>query len=525
MLIWLLESRFVFMERKSIVSILIFLPAFGACVFWGLTINQPLIDQHAFRQTQTALSALFMQPGLDGFFNYQTPAIGSPWSVPFEVPLFQWLVHGLAQFFSINLSTCGRLLSIVFGIGCLWPALTLLRCFDVKKPGQACFFILYFSSAIYLYWNRAFMIESTALFFSLWSLYLYALFRIKQAPRSPVWGGRPLLIAAFGLSLSLGLLVKATTGLPILLLISIDLIWQLFTSLRNGRSSLQITFLRLLPIAIAMLAALLLLRTWTLHADALKDLNPIGANLTSAALNHWNFGTVNQRFSSDLWFGVLIARMLTPIGAIPAVILLLFALMRAQGSQRRTLIGACIFLTLVPLLIFSNLHIVHTYYQSANQVFLLLAISAAFDSFVQAWLPRWQQGAAIAAITLFTLGSYQHFNLNYLNSSLGEWSYRLDVAKLIKQNTPDDAGILVFDDGYSSEFAFHSHRRALALPDWPTGIDQVTILNQPSRFLDGSRLGAVIAQKPIADPEALAQNCSSKEPQIIGEWKVYLCKS
>jgi hypothetical protein len=44
-----------------------------ACAFWLGTLQQPLIDHHEFRQTQTALSALFMQPGLDGLLNYQTP--------------------------------------------------------------------------------------------------------------------------------------------------------------------------------------------------------------------------------------------------------------------------------------------------------------------------------------------------------------------------------------------------------------------------------------------------------------------
>lgn len=39
-----------------------------ACAFWLGTLQQPLIDRHEFRQTQTALSALFMQPGLDGDF-------------------------------------------------------------------------------------------------------------------------------------------------------------------------------------------------------------------------------------------------------------------------------------------------------------------------------------------------------------------------------------------------------------------------------------------------------------------------
>jgi hypothetical protein len=45
-------------------------------LLWFGTLQQPLIDAHEFRQTQTALSALFMQPGLEGLLRYETPVAG-----------------------------------------------------------------------------------------------------------------------------------------------------------------------------------------------------------------------------------------------------------------------------------------------------------------------------------------------------------------------------------------------------------------------------------------------------------------
>lgn len=82
---------------NRILWMLVSAAAFFASAFWLGTLQRPLIDQHEFRQTQTALGALFMQPGLGGLLNYQTPVLGSPRSIPFEFSLFQWLSHQLAS--------------------------------------------------------------------------------------------------------------------------------------------------------------------------------------------------------------------------------------------------------------------------------------------------------------------------------------------------------------------------------------------------------------------------------------------
>ncbi|MEN9541259.1 MAG: hypothetical protein RLZZ459_1350, partial [Cyanobacteriota bacterium] len=184
-----------------------------AGLFWFGTLQQPLIDRHEFRQTQTALSALFMQPGLEGLLNYQTPVVGAPWSIPFEFPLFQWLARQLASLSGLNLSSSGRLLSVLFGFGCLWPATRLMQRFSLSFTAMGLFVSLYCSSSIYLLWNRAFLMESTALFFTLASLDLYSQIRpIGSAKRVNV------LTFVFTISLSLALLVKATTALPALIL-------------------------------------------------------------------------------------------------------------------------------------------------------------------------------------------------------------------------------------------------------------------------------------------------------------------
>ena len=55
------------------------LSAYALWIGW----DQPIIDQHGFRQTQTALAAYWLLHGGD-WLAYETPVLGSPWSIPME---------------------------------------------------------------------------------------------------------------------------------------------------------------------------------------------------------------------------------------------------------------------------------------------------------------------------------------------------------------------------------------------------------------------------------------------------------
>ncbi len=53
------------------------------------TLGQPLLERHAFRQTQTAYTArIFHEQGID-LIHPKMPVLGEPFEVPFEFPLFQ----------------------------------------------------------------------------------------------------------------------------------------------------------------------------------------------------------------------------------------------------------------------------------------------------------------------------------------------------------------------------------------------------------------------------------------------------
>ena len=60
---------------------------------WSLSIGwtNPILDQHGFRQTQTAISTYYLLQG-SPWLAYETTVLGFPWSIPMEFPLYQWLV-------------------------------------------------------------------------------------------------------------------------------------------------------------------------------------------------------------------------------------------------------------------------------------------------------------------------------------------------------------------------------------------------------------------------------------------------
>lgn len=506
-------------KRIYWIWVLVAAAALFASAFWLGTLQQPLIDEYEFRQTQTALSALFMQPGLEGLLNYQTPALGAPWSIPFEFPLFQWLSHQLASLTGIHLSASGRLISILFGVGCLWPASRLMRRASLEITAVALLIILYCTSSIYLYWNRAFLMESMALFFTLLSLDAYSQIRHKTFSSASALSQ---LTAGLAISLSIGLLVKATTALPALVLMAIDWAWQSRTALRHRKQLFQ-----QLLVGGSLAVAFALLYSWTHHADALKQLNPFGSQLTSSALKAWNFGTPVQRLQPELWLNIVSGRMLAPIAAIPIIIGL-----RICTKQSRAFLLACLILAFAPLLLFTNLHIVHTYYQASNHVFLLMAVagsaSTVFDLHNQ---KRIEQSLVIASLTILIVANLSIFfassgsGSNYWAASQQQTSARLTIGKAIESQTPSESAIIVFGDDWSSAFAYHSQRRALTLPGWAPSIFSTTeVLRDSDLYLGGHPLGAVVSRELISEADLLP-NCKTVKTSKIEDWHLYLCES
>ncbi|MDI1319336.1 MAG: hypothetical protein PSW75_03965, partial [bacterium] len=156
-------------RRESIMAILLFA---GALAFhgWGMSVgwqskNLPGVE---YRQAQTALSAYWIQQEADFSLAYPTPVLGKPWSIPMEFPLYQWSVVGTSNATGLGLTKAGRLVSM----GCFYltlPALfLLLGRWQVAGGRRWLVLALVVSCPFYIFYSRAFLIETMALMFAVW---------------------------------------------------------------------------------------------------------------------------------------------------------------------------------------------------------------------------------------------------------------------------------------------------------------------------------------------------------------------
>ena len=79
-----------------------------AFAVWGIAggWRNRSLPGNAFRQTQTAITALFVQREHDFALAYPTPVLGKPWSVPFEFPLYQWTVAVVSASAEVQRQRC-----------------------------------------------------------------------------------------------------------------------------------------------------------------------------------------------------------------------------------------------------------------------------------------------------------------------------------------------------------------------------------------------------------------------------------
>jgi hypothetical protein len=338
---------------------------FGVFLFWLLVahalvvlwlyVDKPLLDLFYFRQTQNALTAYWLWRG-GPWLAYETPVLGYPWSIPLQFPLYQGLVAMLRSI-GIPIEIGGRLISFTFYLASLWPLWWLFRSLQLGRFAFLITGILFLSSPLYLYFSRTVTIESCALFFALLWLALLADFITK--PDATV------LLCAIAAGTAAAL-VKSTTFAAFIVLGGL-LIFRGF--LRNILQPSPNP--KLLGAGIACIVPVVIGFLWVIYSNAVRAENPFGAEIAPGGLVDWIFGTWTQRASAELWRDTVLTRVMLDIfgyglifAAVPAV--------AALASRHNRAVGvAAITAFLMPFVVFTNVHLIHNYYQYANAIFAL----------------------------------------------------------------------------------------------------------------------------------------------------------
>ena len=442
-------------------------------IFNGIfNINQPILEAHGFRQTQTAISSYYLST-LDSFLNYQTPVLGEPWSIPFEFPLYQAIANLFSSISGLTLTVSGRLISLFTYIGVLLIVINTFNILNFNIYNKLIPIILIISSPLYLFWSSTFMIEGLALFLTTCFFYFAIKFSLELKLRYCFY---------FGLFLSLALLQKVTTSLPVLFFLFFYFLYIFKIFLKRK--------IYIISLFINCLFPLLLLYFWTSHSDLMKIQNPLALGLTSSSLFEWNFGTLSQRISSELWVDTIFKRDLKNncFGLFGILICVISIIL--PKNNLKSIILFLLILFILPYLIFTNLYIRHDYYPCANLIYYLIAFSLSLYSITSRFNFKYNF-LLIIILVFFNYNSYFHSYFNYKKLDINSSNNKiLQIADIIKTKTSNNRPVVFYGFDWSSEISFYSERKSLTVPNWSNfEIETITNLN---RYLPSLHPSAVV---------------------------------
>lgn len=430
---------------KILIALLLCVQA-AVLVTW---IDYPLLDRHAFRQTHTVLSVFWMlnDPDVEPL-RYIAPFRGAPWESPYEFPLHQMCILALVKLIPfLGLDAAARIISWVFSIAAAYPLYRIVARYAYNEVTALTAVCFYLACPFYLFWGRAALIDPTALFFSL--MCFWQLIRLGD---SPSWRFAALAVL-FGVCAAL---VKVTT-IPAYM--AAGYVHILCIRKRAAVFSRNIV-LFFLPGALSLLAAYV----WHSWAGQVRTLNPLGSMMTfsDSAMAPWYFGTLQQRLSADTWLYLgkrFFDTTLSHPGTV-AFVCGVAAFFRFTPMRNKLFAAAGIVVFLLPLLIFTNQHYVHTYYQIACVVALLASFAFLISPDTSERL-RTLHVAAVACICLLLVCGFIPYRKAIADALDHDTTF---AAEVIRQYTKADSSIIVYGWLGSPEVPYYSQRKGLVVP-------------------------------------------------------------
>jgi hypothetical protein len=428
----------------------LFVMVFLVCLlfhFWGITVGWTSrnLPGGEFRQAQTALSTHWIKAENNFSLAYPTPVLGKPWSLPMEFPFYQWTVVTVSKVTNWSLTKSGRAVSIACFYLTLPAIFLLLRRWQVAPAHRWLVLAVVVTCPLYIFYARAFLIETMALMFSVW---FWVAFERAVAERSRAW-----LAVAVVAGTGAGL-VKVTTFMLYLLPAGIWALARLWAARKQGWKT------ELAWMAAAVVAPFGATLWWLNFADATKALNPLANFLTSSNLKEFNFGTMTILLSPEAWATKLriVREELTWLPAI--LFCLALGLLVARGRWRS--VAGCVLGFGSVLVIFPVLYEHHEYYYVANTLLLLVAMGLGLVALLESRVSRW---VAVGAV-VFVLGaqSGRYLTWYYPNQRLISPGGDGLTTSLRTLTNPGDV-VVVLGQDWNSMTAYYAQRRAIMFRD------------------------------------------------------------
>ena len=441
-----------------------------------------------FRQAQTALSAYYIKLENNFSLAYPTPVLGKPWSIPMEFPLYQWTVVAVTKVTGLGLTKAARTVSIACFYLAL-PALYLLLARWQVAPGRRWLVLaLVLTCPLYIFYTRAFLMETMALMFALW---FWVGFERAVTGRSSAW-----LVLAIVAGTGAGL-VKVTTFMLYSLPIGLWAGRRLWMARADGRWRTELAWM-----VGAVLVPLVTTWWWVQFADATKALNPMAYFLRSENMMGFNFGTNQTRFSAEMWAmkGRIIGEKLTWFPAIAGCAVLALGAQRARWRE----ILLCTGVFAAALLIFPVLYALHDYYYVANMVFLSTAMGLVLVALAESARPRWLVALAIMAVTG---GQVYHYFGRYYPEQQAFSPGGSGLTESLRTLTRPEEYLVVTGYDWNSMMPYYAQRRAFMIRDDVE--EDFPRIDKALALLADERPGALLVTGPWERKTGLLQRLSA----------------
>lgn len=422
--------------------------------------NNFLLDQYGFRQTQTAITTYYVIK--EGFkINYITPILGAPWSIPFEFPLFQWIVASAVIIFKTPIDQTGRFISLLFFYLSLIPLGAILKTYLKNNNFVLIILSLILLNPIYLFWSRTFMIESLALFFGI--LFCWLAIKLFQTNKLRFL----ILVSVIG---CLAALVKITTFIVLCAPTGFFFIYYFWKEKNNMFWNINIIKKYLLYGILIFIIPLAISIIWNNFSDTQKEMNPLANGfLTSNDLTKWNFGTIKQKTSITVWSKIL-KNSLIPYQtfgttdlfsfAFPNLFLLLIPFLYFFKPYRKEILFLLIFFLCGPI-IFTNLYSVHTYYFYANNFFLSILLGFFILSLYKNDNFKIKYFGIFILFPFILLSLFSQYKEYYYSYQVNNIYSIIQATDTIKKITKPNDVILVYGQDWNPSFSYYAQRKAI----------------------------------------------------------------
>jgi Dolichyl-phosphate-mannose-protein mannosyltransferase len=438
-------SKEVLTGRKQ--WIFIFIITIGILLrLYGIT--APLLDSHQLRQTQTAMMAKNIYADNMNIFKTRLDFVGDKSNyIIFEFPLMHGISALLYNIFGVH-DVIGRLVSVAFSIGALFMIYGLARYF-LSIDAALVALTVYTLSPMDIFFSRAFMPESSAMFLSIAAMYFFYQWIDK---------GKPFAYYLSIFCVSLGCISKPPAGLvlaPIFVTCFINYSWNVFK-----RLSFWCYFT--LPPAVFI--------SWAMYANYI---NAQGTNAPYSSSWISILGNIQHItyywFKFDFYFFIgssIFLLLLTPLGFIGMGI----GLFSINNKNKKIILYAWAATIIGYFLILSTATSGHIYYHLP--LLPLAAILAGYASTRlinnSVLIERIKYNKLVISLILIVLigygvGYYKYFS--YMYDTNLRMPYTMEVAKIIKEKTNKSDGIILMEPNVATgtTLGYYAHRNTCQL--------------------------------------------------------------